>query len=194
MKKFEKFTKILFQFSNLCQSFLLQNKYAPCISDNADLRVILSVLYTILEVIRLYDEETKAGRFTFDKDLNDKYASMKHQLRMELNKPLIKTNELFSIYLFQLINKFCNQNMIVLPIKKIILMLWKVLLFSLGGIEESFKLKNEQRLKFKLVAISENPSVIINQMSPATPPPNPIDLVNDLQFANPNTSYKRKKV
>ena len=39
-----------------------------------------------------------------------------------------KTNELFSVYLFQLINKFCNQNLIILPIKKILLLLWKVLL------------------------------------------------------------------
>ena len=41
-----------------------------------------------------------------------------------------KTDELLSVYLFQLINKFCNQNLIVLPIKKIILFLWKVLLVS----------------------------------------------------------------
>lgn len=184
---------LMFEINNLCTSFLLQNKYAPCISDNADLRVILSVLYTMLEVIRLYDVETASGRFTFGSQLDLKYANIKQQLRNELNKPLSKTNELFSIYLFQLINKFCNQNVIVLPIKKIILMLWKVLLFTLGGIEEAFKLKNEQRLKFNLQPIVENPSVIINHMSPATPPPNPIDLVNDLQFANPNSSYKRKK-
>lgn len=50
--------------------------------------------------------------------------------------------------------------------------------FTLGGIEEAFKLKNDQRLKFKLEPISENPSVIINQMSPATPPPNPIGKIN----------------
>lgn len=71
--------------SNLCQSFLLQSKYAPCISDNADLRVILSVLYTILEVIRLYDEETAAGRFKFGPDLDAQYTNMKQQLRDELS-------------------------------------------------------------------------------------------------------------
>ena len=46
------------------------------------------------------------------------------------DKPLDKVNELFSVYLFQLISKFCNQNIIVLPIKKIIVMLWKVLLVT----------------------------------------------------------------
>ena len=43
--------------------------------------------------------------------------------------------------------------------------------------------------------ITENPSVILSQMYPASPPPNPVDIVNELQFANPNASYnKRKKV
>lgn len=184
---------LLFEIDNLCSSFLIENKYAPCISDNADLRVILSVLYTMLEVIRLYDSETMAGRFIFSKELNAKYAKVKSLLKLELNKPMVKTDELLSVYLFQLINKFCNQNVIVLPIKKIILFLWKVLLFTLGGLDEAFKTKNEQRIRFNLPIIEENPTYVINQMSPATPPPNPIDLVNDLQFSNPNSSYKRKK-
>lgn len=184
---------LLFEIDNVCVSFLVEHKYAPCISDNPDLRVILSILYTMLEVIRLYDSETNAGRFMFSKELNAKYVKIKKLLRSELNKPLVKTDELLAVYLFQLINKFCNQNVIVLPIKKIILFLWKVLLFTLGGLDEVFKLKNEQRSKFSLPIIEENPSHVISQMSPATPPPNPIDQVNDLQFANPNASYKRKK-
>jgi hypothetical protein len=64
----------------------------------------------------------------------------------------------------------------------------------LGGLDEAFRLKNELRTKFGLDAIIENPSLILAQMTPATPPPNPVDLVNELQFANPNSSYKRKKV
>lgn len=66
--------------------------------------------------------------------------------------------------------------------------------FTLGGLEEAFALKNELRAKLKLDQIKENPSNILAQMTPATPPPNPVDIVNELQFANPNASYKRKKV
>jgi hypothetical protein len=47
---------------------------------------------------------------------------------MFLDNNINKNSELFSIYLFQLITKFCNQNMAVLPIKKLILLLWKTLL------------------------------------------------------------------
>jgi hypothetical protein len=84
----------------------------------------------MLEVIRLYDSESKTSRFIASKEMSAKFARIKGLLRTELNKPLVKTDELLSVYLFQLINKFCNQNVIVLPIKKIILFLWKVLLVS----------------------------------------------------------------
>ncbi len=66
--------------------------------------------------------------------------------------------------------------------------------FTLGGLDEAFRLKNEQRVKFNLPIIEENPDQVINKMSPATPPPNPSDLTNDMQFSNPHSSYKRKKV
>ena len=69
----------------MTQSFMVEKKYAPCIADNPDLRVILSVLYTILEVIRLYETETNAGRFMFGKELNAKYAHMKTMLKTELS-------------------------------------------------------------------------------------------------------------
>jgi hypothetical protein len=184
---------LIFEVNNVCSSFLVESKYAPCISDNTDLRVILSILYSLLEVIRCYDIEVSAKRLESNEDLDEKFKRIKTHLRSELNKPLDKTNELLSVYLFQLISKFCNQNIIVLPIKKIILTLWKVLLFTLGGLEDAFNLKNEIRLKFNLPFITENPSVILNNMYPATPPPNPVEIVNDLQFANPNSSYKRKK-
>lgn len=45
----------------------------------------MSVLYTLLEVIRLYDEETQSGRFAFGKEMDAKYASMKQQLKSELS-------------------------------------------------------------------------------------------------------------
>ena len=70
----------------MCQSFIIENKYAPCISDNADLRVILSVLYTMLEVIRSYETEVNEGRINPNKELGDKYASMKRLLKNELSK------------------------------------------------------------------------------------------------------------
>lgn len=111
----------------MCSTFNAENKYAPCISDNADLRVILSVLYTMLEVIRCYDKEVAENRLmppppppppaaaaqqqppgtttsssssasssssssslssslANQKDLLEKYAQMREQLKSELSK------------------------------------------------------------------------------------------------------------
>jgi hypothetical protein len=109
------------------------------------MRVILSVLYTMLEVTRCFDsdlapllisadgdnqsEEKKSdSRAAAALELQKQYENMKTLLRAELIRPLGKINELFSVYLFQLITKFCNQNVIILPVKKLLLMLWKVLL------------------------------------------------------------------
>lgn len=69
-----------------------------------------------------------------------------------------------------------------------------VLKLTLGGMDDAFTLKNLYRIKYNLPEITENPSLILNKMTPATPPPNPIDIVNELQLSNPNSSYKRKKV
>ena len=182
----------LFEIDNLCNTFSQETKFTSCITDNADLRVILSVLYTILEVARCYEIECNERRFQSYKGIETKINQIKNELKHDLNKPIPKINELLSSYLFQLISKFCNQNIIVFPIKKIILFLWKVLLITLGNMDDAFNMKNELRRKFNLPDISENPSHILNQMSPATPPPNPVDLVNELQFSSAN-SYKRKK-
>jgi hypothetical protein len=64
---------------------------------------------------------------------------------------------------------------------------------TLGTLDEAFDAKNELRRKFNLPLVDENPSIVLNKMPPATPPPNPLDLANELQFSSAS-SYKRKKV
>ena len=71
--------------SNVCSSFLIENKYAPCISDNTDLRVILSILYSILEVIRCYDIEVTAKRFQTCPEQDEKFKKFKTHLTSELS-------------------------------------------------------------------------------------------------------------
>jgi hypothetical protein len=63
----------------------------------------------------------------------------------------------------------------------------------MGTLDDAFNMKNELRRRFNLPPIAENPSVVLSKMPPATPPPNPIDLANEIQFSSAS-SYKRKKV
>lgn len=89
--------------SEMCNSFNAENKYAPCITDNADMRVILSVLYTMLEVIRCYEKEVAENRLpsslalstasstslssiASQKDYTQKYIHMRNQLHNDLSK------------------------------------------------------------------------------------------------------------
>ncbi len=65
---------------------------------------------------------------------------------------------------------------------------------TLGGLNEALCLRNECRKQYNLPIIVENSLDILNKMPPATPPPNPIDLVNELQNPGMNGSKKSKKV
>ena len=90
-------------FSNICNSFLIENKYAPCISDNTDLRVILSILYTLLEVTRCYDIEVAAKRLKSNSDQEAKIKKFKEHLISELSNyyfVLLKVWNLNSSMLF----------------------------------------------------------------------------------------------
>ena len=62
--------------------------------------------------------------------------------------------------------------------------------------EDNFKQKNINRQKLGLNAINENPSEILSKMAPATPPPNPVDVVSEIQngLAGVNGAKKSKKV
>jgi hypothetical protein len=54
-------------------------------------------------------------------------------------------------------------------------------------------MKNLKRDQLGLKVITENTLEILSKMTPATPPPNPVDLANEIQNAANNLSIKKNK-
>ncbi|KAM5205201.1 striatin-interacting protein 2 isoform 6-T6 [Hipposideros larvatus] len=117
--------------SQACSSAL--RKPAISIADSTELRVLLSVLYLMVENIRLERETDSCGwrtaRETFRTELS---FSMHHE-------------EPFALLLFSMVTKFCSGLAPHFPIKKVLLLLWKVVMQLLTK-QDSLDIYNERDL------------------------------------------------
>lgn len=113
-------------------------KIAVSLADSVDLRVILSVLYIITEVMRAErDIPDSENLETVECFIN------------EISNPI--GDELLAVKLLGMITRFCSGSAPHFPVKKTLKLLWKVSLVSLGGMETLKKLKSEIFLfKFNL--------------------------------------------
>lgn len=108
------------------------------INDNVTLRVCLSLLYVIVEVLRHDD--------TLDTVLEE---DIRKSFLCNLNNPVNGDNNL-TAFLFRMLLNFCNGSMPHYPIRKILLLLWKTILASLGGMDKLAELKYESRIAANL--------------------------------------------
>ncbi|TMW48153.1 hypothetical protein DOY81_006765 [Sarcophaga bullata] len=137
------------------------------LSDSADLRVILSVLYTITETIRNEKE----------KDSED-YRRIGEAFVQDINSPL-PDGELLSVKLLGMITRFCSGAAPHFPMKKVVLLLWKISLMGLGGMEVLKNLKNEYRIKAGLEPISEDTLEVTKCMRASSPPATAADYLDN---------------
>lgn len=128
------------------------------LADSADLRVILSVLYTITETIR--NEKEKES---------EDYRKIAHSFVQDINSPL-PDGELLSVKLLGMITRFCSGAAPHFPMKKVVLLLWKISLMGLGGMEVLKNLKNEYRIKAGLDPITEDTLEVTKCMRASSPP------------------------
>lgn len=103
-------------------------KPAVSLADSAELRVILSILYTIVETVRSKSE-----------DDTDEFEEVRKGFRVELGQPM--RDELLAVKLLNMVMKFCGGSAPHFPIKKVLLLLWKVILVSVGGTPELREIK-----------------------------------------------------
>ncbi|KAI6078810.1 Striatin-interacting protein 2 [Aix galericulata] len=132
-------------------------------------RVLLSVMYLMVENIRVEQEsdppEWKTCRETF---------------RMELGFP-VRPEEPFALLLFTMVTKFCSGHAPHFPMKKVLLLLWKVLLFTLGGFEALQAMKVRKREELGLPPLPEDSIQVMRSMRAASPPTYCIELVEQQQ-------------
>lgn len=125
--------------------------------DSTELRVILSVLCTITETMY------------HSKDNPDpRIQDLRQQFIMELQTPF--GDELFAVTLFQLLNKFCKGFAPHFPVKKLAILLWKVLLLTLGGSSTLRQLKENYRKLAGIAPLSDETLEMAKNMRPCSPP------------------------
>lgn len=151
------------------------------LGDSLDIRIILSVLYTFVEVMNVNDDSD-----------SDHQKLLRQQFREELSQP--NRNELLAITLFQMTTKFCNGSAPHFPIKKVLLLLWKTLLLTLGGNQTLKANKNLYRTRSQLNPMIDDTLEVTRTMRAASPPASATDLIEAQQQRKMNRPFKRQTV
>ncbi|ERE91048.1 protein FAM40A-like protein [Cricetulus griseus] len=144
-------------------------KPAISLADSTDLRVLLNIMYLIVETVHQDCEGDKA-----------EWRTMRQTFRAELGSPLYN-NEPFAIMLFGMVTKFCSGHAPHFPMKKVLLLLWKTVLCTLGGFEELQSMKAEKRTLLGLPPLPEDSIKVIRNMRAASPPASASDLIEQQQ-------------
>ncbi len=160
-----------------------QRKLPSNLSDSADMRTILNILYLFVEIIRAPQE-----------DENEEYESLREQLMEELTTPINDSNDLLAITLFQMATKFCNGSAPQFPIKKVLLLLWKVILVSLGGIETLRSLKNTYRHESGLPPVPDDSIEVTRTMRASSPPASAAEIMEAQNQRKINRPFRRQMI
>ncbi|KAJ8046474.1 Striatin-interacting protein 1 [Holothuria leucospilota] len=133
-------------------------KPAVSIVDSTDLRVVMSVLYSMIVTINTEDEND-----------TEEHRQLREQFRAELSQP-VHTDDSLTIVLFVMVTKFCSGHAPHFPIKKILLLLWKTVMYSLGTLTEYNNMKKIAREKAGLQPVPEETTEVARNMRASSPP------------------------
>ncbi|XKL66772.1 hypothetical protein PGB90_010192 [Kerria lacca] len=175
---FTAFIELFFAQPDICP-VSIQRKVPVNINDTTELRVILSVIYIFVEVIRnIKDDECEEN------------ISVKNDMLYEICNPI--EDELLSVKLFSMVTRFCGGSAPHYPIKKVLLLIWKLLLFSLGGSEDLKKLKSIKRQEAGLEKFEEDTIDIVRTMRASSPPAGGADDMETQNQKHMNRHLRRK--
>uniref|UniRef100_A0A182MUP8 Far11/STRP C-terminal domain-containing protein n=1 Tax=Anopheles culicifacies TaxID=139723 RepID=A0A182MUP8_9DIPT len=145
------------EIDNSSTANLALRKIAVSLADSIDLRVILSVLYIITEVMRA-EKESKS----------QEYSQLVANFVTEITYPI--GDELLSVKLLGMVTHFCSGMAPHFPMKKVLLLLWKISLVSLGGMDTLKCLKDKYRSAAGLSQNREDTLEISKVMRASSPP------------------------
>uniref|UniRef100_A0A671LBL0 Striatin-interacting protein 1 homolog n=1 Tax=Sinocyclocheilus anshuiensis TaxID=1608454 RepID=A0A671LBL0_9TELE len=144
-------------------------KPAISLADSTDLRVLLNIMYLMLETIQR-EEPTDSPE----------WRTIRETFKSELGSPLYN-NETVSVMLFGMVTKFCSGHAPHFPMKKVLLLLWKTILFTLGGFEQLQCSKVSKRAALGLPPLPEDSICVVRSMRAASPPASASDLIEQQQ-------------
>ena len=124
----------------------------PSYQSNPETRCCLDVLYHLVEECR---RELDGG--------GEWEQEVRERLFQELSDPMTGEENLATL-LFSMLLRFCNGSAPSLPVKKVLLLLWKVILTSLGGTDT---LSTEKRVAREHVGLTG----VFDESRPAVPLP-----------------------
>uniref|UniRef100_A0A3Q3L8R2 Striatin interacting protein 2 n=1 Tax=Mastacembelus armatus TaxID=205130 RepID=A0A3Q3L8R2_9TELE len=153
--------------SQACSSAV--RKPAISLADSTELRVLLSIMYLIVETIRVQTEDDRP-----------EWIAAREAFKSELGSPLYN-GEPFAMLLFTMVTKFCSMNAPHFPMKKVLLLLWKTILFTLGGFEELQEMKERGRERLNLPPLPEDSIKVVRAMRAASPPASAMELIEQQQ-------------
>lgn len=160
------------------------------LTDSTDIRLILSVLYTMVETVRdgcLSDLRTsslpasavtpgKTVAFSFQSLHGDQTAKLREQFIADLGSPIGDDNSAsLTIVLFGMVHRFCSGLAPHFPMKKVLLLLWKTVLLTLGPLSNLFMRKNAARLAANLPPLTEDTHLVVRRIRANSPPSTPAD-------------------
>ncbi|XP_061663544.1 striatin-interacting protein 1 homolog isoform X2 [Syngnathoides biaculeatus] len=144
-------------------------KPAISLADSTELRVLLSIMYLMVETIRVQTE-----------DDGPQWRAAREAFKNELAAPLYN-GEPFALLLFSMVTKFCSMSAPHFPMKKVLLLLWKTILFTLGGFEELQAMKVLGRERLRLPPLPEDSITVVRAMRAASPPASAMELIEQQQ-------------
>ncbi|OTF75246.1 hypothetical protein BLA29_007180, partial [Euroglyphus maynei] len=150
---------------------------------NVALRLLFNIVYLFVQELSIECSESDT----------DYHRKLREQFKEELMQPIC--GEILPISLFDMIVKHCNgQGPPNFQTKKTLLLLWKVLLLTLGGHDELLRLKNHYRKHAGLKPVPDDTLEVTRRMFPTSPPPTASEMVDSQHQRKMNRPFKRQTV